>query len=230
MNDAEIRLFIQNNIDFQHESFDAWPLKCEGCLEINKPLFLFYPYHKSEGMEDITADGYYCQYCIEKMTPEEWGIDPEEISNPAGPNPLIANMQNLDEFNVAQYWSKVQTGEIKGPDLDKLNFSKTNEFKGQEHGYILPNGDFYPCKYYQHGLLERYLLKNEIVRIGRKRIDPWPLSSKEFDDVCLKISRFEACHVESLTQKQLDTLFDWCMDNSLDIPFWLSNKIDNKEE
>lgn len=84
-----------------------------------------------------------------------------------------------------------------------------------EDGWVLPDGKFYPCGYMEHIWLAEKLGKPE--REAEKA--GWVKISHGLDGT-LYIHRGE----RDVTQKQINTVFDWCTKHRKPLPHWAGGK------
>lgn len=95
---------------------------------------------------------------------------------------------------------------MTGMDLDE-NVKPDKSLKAQT-GWLSPSGDLYPCRYWEH-----------IALIGQL-IDGGEADAEKLGWKKLQNSKWFCMPEPELTQRQRDTIFDWCQKHKKKMPEW----------
>jgi len=135
-----------------------------------------------------------------------WKLAHREASSPT----LLLDTSliiGLDEFVERE--RKLDEAETPEPDDDYQS----------RHGWILPNGDFYPCEYWAHDWLADCLGRTVIeaedrgwVRVGHSCIDGKARIARG--------KNFNGLH----PQPQLDATWTWCQLHNVELPRWITEE------
>ena len=80
------------------------------------------------------------------------------------------------------------------------------------YGWILPNGDFFPCEWAEHDWLAEVLGKTAV----EAEVAGWLRVG--FDT--MGHNAYIQSEDLQLAQRQLDTLSDWCLAHEVELPGW----------
>lgn len=128
--------------------------------------------------------------------------------------------QEKDQKELAARWSPTTATNIDvylahERELSERPAPKPDSTVSADDGWITPDGKFYPCGYMEHVWLADKLGKEE--REAEKA--GWVKISHGLEGK-LYIHKGE----REPTQKQLDTLFDWCQKHKVVLPDWAGGK------
>jgi hypothetical protein len=90
-----------------------------------------------------------------------------------------------------------------------------------KHGYILPNGDFYPCGFMKHAMLAARILKHVLDRNPEDIADEEKLADNMGWIRIQTSTLMDVTHIaipKRPTQKQQNTLWDWCQKHNEEYP------------
>jgi|SRR6185436_8339131 len=94
--------------------------------------------------------------------------------------------------------------------VNKSPSSKRKSLKGKRNGWLSPRGTFYPCSYEGH--CEK---ASKIVKDAKK----WDAEEVLENRGWIKVSASDWYSAGySITQSQINTIFDWCKDNKEKYP------------
>lgn len=121
---------------------------------------------------------------------------------PAGATAMGGFVPSVEEFVAHQ----MELDKREAPDPDPDFFA--------DYGWLLPNGKFYPCEYWEHDWLANVLEysveraeKAGWIRVGKSRItEEWALTRGD--------------NAPEITQAQIDGLWEWCQNHHCDFPSW----------
>jgi len=122
---------------------------------------------------------------------------------------LLPDMSLIDFDKFVEREKRLEEEETPEPD----------DYYQSKHGWILPNGYFYPCEYFAHDWLAHRLGRTVVeaedrgwIRVGHSHATGKPSIHRG--------NNFNGPH----TQRQLDAAWTWCQLHDMELPEWMTEE------